>query len=65
MMDFYIDDGEIGCEAFPPGSRYEGGKVVVVQEDVETDNRADDERTADIMSSLGVLPSSPPASRIL
>ena len=27
-MGFYIDDGDIGSEAFSPGSRYEGGMVV-------------------------------------
>ena len=34
-------------------SRYEGGKVVVIQEDVEGDERADDERTADIFKAIG------------
>ena len=52
-MDFYIDDGDIGSEAFPPGSRYEGGKIVVVQEDAESDNKADDGRTAEIFRAIG------------
>ena len=53
MLKIYIDDENIACEAFPPGSRLINGKIVIVEEEIENDRLIPgDKRTAAILLEI-------------
>ena len=53
LLKFYVDDQLQVCEELPPGSRYLGGEVVVVEEEVEGDRLIPgDQRTANVLKEI-------------
>ena len=53
FLKYYVDDGNLGSEALPPGSRLVDGVVEVVEEFIEEDeNVPDDQRTAEIILQI-------------
>ena len=54
MLKVYVDDGNVACKAFPPGSRLVNGKIVIVEDLIEADKEIPaDERTAKIFLEIG------------
>ena len=53
LLKFYVDDQLQVCEELPPGSRYLGGEVVVVDDEVEGDRLIPgDQRTANVLKEI-------------
>ena len=53
LLKFYVDDQLQVCEELPPGSRYLGGEVVVVEQEVEGDRLIPgDQRTANVLKQI-------------
>ena len=53
FLKYYVDDGKLALETFPPGARLVNGKVVVMDEHKESDKIIPhDKRTANIILQL-------------